>query len=279
MNDRPFTERPGTAAPETLLARRRAAPPPTEPLVSLGGTPTLVIGSPDALRTIFYLHGGAFRGGSAGTSEPFLRQLAEAAGSRIIAPDYRLAPEHPFPAALNDALAAYSAFERGPGPVILLGDSAGGGLVASLLLVLVERGTAPDAAILFSPWLDLRLENGSIEENAETEQLFPPASARDAAQMYLAGHPADDPRVSPILGDWTGAPPLHVQASATEILRDDARALVAEARRRGVLVDAVEADDERHVWQVDFPATEASRVAIQRVVEFLDRLGSTSPTE
>ncbi len=271
--DRPFAERPGSPAPEALALRRRALPSPTVELQSLGGTPTLVLGDAGAVRTLFYLHGGAFRGGSVGGSEPFLRELARVSDSRIVAPDYRLAPEHPFPAALNDSFAAYRAFPRTPGPVVLLGDSAGGGLVATMLLLLAGRGESPDAAIMFSPWLDLRLTSASITECAETDVLFSPASAREAVGMYLAGHPADDPLVSPLLGDWAGAPPIQLQWSGTEILRDDARALAAEARRRGVRVDANEFENERHVWQLEFPGSPSSRLAIDQVLAFLGTIG------
>jgi acetyl esterase/lipase len=175
--------------------------------------------------------------GSAFGYQPHAGALATSAQTGVLVPDYRLAPEHPFPAAVEDSLSAYRwLLDRSPAPeqVAVAGDSSGGGLVASLLLTLAERGVPqPGAAVLLSPWLDLalRLERDPAEVLAP---FAPDEEARMCAAMYLAGHPFDDPVVNPLGADLTGLPPMLIQAATGDARLVDAKAFAARASRYGV---------------------------------------------
>jgi acetyl esterase/lipase len=201
--------------------------------------------------------------------------LAALAGARLVSVDYRLAPEDPFPCGLDDAVTAYRSLDDGLDaavPVVLAGDSAGGGLAASLLGEIERLGLRPPASIgLLSPWLDLRNTAASFESNAASDPVFPLASAAEAADMYLGGQDASDPRVSPLLADWSGRPPLFVAASETECLRDDTRALAGVARAAGVHVELAIFADVPHGWWLQYPATPASREVVTGLAEFLCR--------
>jgi acetyl esterase/lipase len=201
---------------------------------------------------LLYFHGGGYRLGSARAFRGHASYLAAACGTRVVSVDYRLAPEHPFPAALDDAVAAYRWMLDGgadPARLVLGGDSAGGGLAAALLQRLGDDGLpAPAGTVLLSPWADLRLTAPSYTANAATDGLFSLESATEAAAMYLAGHPATDPLVSPVLADWTGRPPLLVHTSTSEVLRDDALELARAAGAAGVDVRLQEYADQPHVW-------------------------------
>lgn len=226
-------------------------------------------------RAILYLHGGGFRRGSNNTYAAPLSRIARHCGVAIYAVDYRLAPEHPFPAAIDDALAAYrwvTAQEVSAERLFIAGDSAGGGLAAALLLKIAEtRMPRPAGGALFSPWVDLRLNGASFKECADTDQLFSHQAALDAADAYLAGHTADNAYASPVLGDWTDQPPLLIQASEIEVLRDDALDLARAASAAGCTVDAVMFPDTQHIWHLDFPSTAQSTAAIDNLREFVSQ--------
>jgi len=203
-----------------------------------GGVPSLLIGAERGEEpTLLYLHGGGYVLGSAFGYRPLAGALALAAGTTALVPDFRLAPEHPFPAAVDDAASAFRwMIERGVAPerITVAGDSAGGGLSLSLLLTLEQRGLPmPGAAMLLCPAVDLTfglLSPPPDDEMAETALQF----ARLSVVSYLGEHPIDDPVVSPLLADLSGLPPILVQAATGDLQRPDAQALADRARAHGV---------------------------------------------
>lgn len=201
-----------------------------------------------------------------------LARISEACGMQVFAVGYRLSTECVFPAALDDAVAAYELItgELRPERVALWGDSAGGGLAAALLLRLRQLGIpGPAGAFLFSPWADLRNTAGSFVDNASTDDRFSLSQATEAAADYLAGHPALDPLVSPVLGDWSGQPRIVIQASDSEVLRDDALRLAECAAGAGVDVRLKMHEGQPHIWNLAYPSTRASKMAIDFMVEQL----------
>ncbi|HET7409489.1 MAG TPA: alpha/beta hydrolase fold domain-containing protein [Paracoccaceae bacterium] len=191
---------------------------------------------PDRRKVVLYLHGGAYLAGSVTTHRHLGAALAGAAGARLLMPEYRLAPEHPFPAALEDAAAAYGHLldagydaER----IALAGDSAGGGLVFALLLRLAAEGRPlPCCAVGFSPWADMTGRAPSLNGNERRDVMLPAGRLPEVVRFYLRDHDAEDPLASPVFGNWRDPPPALIMASRSEILLDDAIGL-AEALRRG----------------------------------------------
>jgi acetyl esterase/lipase len=229
---------------------------------------------------IVYFHGGGFRLGSARGWAAFNSHLAARCGARVLSVDYRLAPEHPFPAALTDARTAYQwLLDSGVDPrhVAVGGDSAGGGLAASLLVDLKQRRMAsPGCAFLLSPWADMRLIADSYDRCAETDALFSRQSAIDGSALYLAGHPKDDPLVSPVLASWSGQPPLLIQVSDGEVLSDDAATLAKVATGDGVTVQHEVFSNVQHVWQLDYPGRPEAVTAFDQIADFVARYASRS---
>jgi len=214
--------------------------------------PTTVVaaGVPGAHRVLF-LHGGGYQVASARAYRGLLAHLSRACGAPVLAPDYRLAPEHPYPAGAEDAHAAFRALRDAGYPaqrIAVAGDSAGGGLAMALLLRLRAAGEDPPASIgLISPWIDLACSAPSITANAATDAMLSPAWLPIAANMYRGSVDAADLR--PLEADLTGLPPLHVVAGGAELLVDDADRLVARARAAGVAVSYRRVEGMWH----DFP--------------------------
>ncbi len=227
---------------------------------------------------IVYLHGGGFRLGSARGWAAFNSHLAARCKARVLSVDYRLAPENPFPAALTDARTAYQwLLDSGVDPkrVAIGGDSAGGGLAASLLVDVKERAIpSPACAFLLSPWADLRVITGSYDRCAGTDQLFSRQSAHDGAGLYLAGHSAEDPLVSPVLAPWSGQPPLLIQVSDGEVLCDDAANLAKAATGDGVTVVHEVFSNVQHVWQLDYPQRAEAVTALDQIADFVAKYAS-----
>jgi acetyl esterase/lipase len=203
--------------------------------VTAGGVPSLVVSPGQGHEpSVIYLHGGGYVLGSAFGYQPHAGALAAAAQTGILVPDYRLAPEHPFPAAVEDAQRAYLWLrERSPEPerIVLAGDSCGGGLLLSLLLTLKRDGLPlPAGAVIFCPWLDLTLRTAATSD----APLASDEDARRCVQAYLAGHPADDPIVDPLRADLSGLPPMLIQAATGDARLADAKALAAQAEDHGV---------------------------------------------
>lgn len=210
--------------------------------VPLGGVPTSRIsgGRGEPGHAILHLHGGGYVAGSPRTHRAMLGRLSRLADLEVFAPDYRLAPEHPFPAALEDAEAAFAgllALGYAPGQIALGGDSAGGGVAFALLARLCKAGTPPGLAYGFSPWTDLTGSGASIRDNAWADPMLPAARLPEVAAMYLQGRAATDPGASPLFAEFPGAPPVLLQVGSTEILLDDSRRLADRLRVFGAAVD------------------------------------------
>jgi epsilon-lactone hydrolase len=224
-------------------------------------------------RLILYFHGGAYVAMSARTHRSVTSRLATWSSASLFALDYRLAPEHPFPAALDDALAAYRALIAAGPPassIIIAGDSAGGGLALSLLVALRDAGDAlPAGAVLFSPWTDLAATGKSIVENAAADALFLGSWVASEARHYLGNTPATHPLASPIYADLTGLPPLQIQVSSTEVLLDDSRRVAENAKRSGVAATLQIWPGLPHGWQIFAPILPEARAALRDASAFI----------
>ena len=199
----------------------------------LGGVPVEVVsvGAPGPQPTVVHFHGGGYCIGSARTIRGWAAHLSAQAGCRVVLPEYRLAPEHPYPAGLQDARAVVAALE---GPVVLSGDSAGGGLALALVLSMRDQGKAlPAGCILLSPWLDLGRDRRADPGLVRRDVLLTPDWLDACAHAYAAPEAWADPLVSPLLAAHSGLPPLLVQAGTSELLAPDAERLAASASAAG----------------------------------------------
>ncbi|MDJ0959958.1 MAG: alpha/beta hydrolase fold domain-containing protein [Acidimicrobiia bacterium] len=207
--------------------------------------------------TLLYLHGGGYLAGSAATHRRWVARLAWALGAEAFVPNYRLAPKHKFPAALDDAMAVYKGLlAEGVEPerLFVAGDSAGGGLAAALLLRLRDTNEPlPAGGILFSPYADLEHTAYSLAENRATDYLPGALVGVGANKLYLGNHDPRDPYASPLHGRYTGVPPLLVVAGGREMIRDDAVRLVDAAKREGCAATLHIAPDMYHVWPALLP--------------------------
>jgi monooxygenase len=230
--------------------------------------------TPQPEHTLLYLHGGGFVGCSPQTHRPLTAAFAKR-GFRVFAPDYRLAPEHPFPAGLHDVLAAYRAL-RSELPasgksarLVIAGDSAGGNLCLALMLALKDAGEAlPDAAALFSPSTDLVGDAASLELNTPHDAMFHGPELEHLANAYMQGGDRAEPLASPLRGDLTGLPPLVIHVGTDEVLRDDSLRLAAKARAAGVRVELRLYPVVPHVWQL-LPWLPEARDSLDRAATFL----------
>jgi acetyl esterase/lipase len=197
-------------------------------------------------RCILYFHGGGYVAMSSRTHRSVTSRLATWSNASLFALDYRLAPEYPFPAALEDALSAYRALiAMGPDPsrMVFAGDSAGGGLALALLLALRDAGDPlPAAAVLFSPWTDLAATGKSVVTNNTSDALFFGSWLASTARHYLADTPARNPLASPLYADLAGLPPLFIQVSDSEVLLDDSRRAAENARKESMWISGVSGD-------------------------------------
>ena len=223
---------------------------------SLGGVPAEVVcavGSPGPHR-VLYLHGGGYVVGSPASHRALLVGLSAATGTPVHALDYRLAPEHPFPAAVDDAVAAFRALRRAGHPasrIAVAGDSAGGGLAMALVLRLRTAGEElPGSVGLISPWLDLDCTSPVLTRNAATDAMLDPSWLPDAARDYRGTTGDRAPELRPLEADLSGFPPLHVIAGSDEVLVDDADRLVERARSAGATVTYQRADGMWHAFPV-----------------------------
>jgi len=239
----------------------------------LGPVPALRVAGPAGGPVLLWLHGGAYCIGSARTHAAMVAALAARIGARAALPEYRLAPEHPFPAAVEDARAAWDALlaeGAEPARIALGGDSAGGGLAFALLhLLLAEGGPAPAAVVAFSPWADLTGAAASLRTLAWRDALLPARRFDEIRNLYLGTADPRDPRASPIFGRFRGAPPALVQSSRAEVLRDDARALVARLAECGAPVRHDEWPHVPHVWQLYQGLLPEADHALDRAAAFL----------
>lgn len=225
--------------------------------------------------TVLHLHGGAYTMGSPRTHRGLAAALSRVARMPVVVPDYRLAPEHVFPAALDDAFAAYRCLiERDgidPRGVAITGDSAGGGLGLALLVRLRDEGVAlPACYVGMSPWTDLAGTGASMHELAALDPWLSARLVRPAAAGYAGEHPLDHPLVSPLYADLHGLPPILVHVGGHEILLDDARRLVDRARQADVDASVGVFAGMWHVFHV-FPGVPESRDALREIGGFIRR--------
>lgn len=250
----------------------------------LGGRPALEL-APDTASgpgRLLYLHGGGYLAGSPDTHAGLAGELARRAGLRAVSVDYRLAPEHPFPAAVDDGLAAYrELLSTGTDPqdLVLAGDSAGGGLGIATLLAAREAGLPQPAAVaLFSPWVDLTLTGGSIRSKEGADPIFTEADVRAYADLYVGAGDRAAPLASPVFADLAGLPPLLVQAGANEVLLDDAVRLAGRAGADDVEVTLEVGPGLPHVYQLHYGRLEEADAALDRAARFLTaHLGAGHP--
>ncbi|UCG40999.1 MAG: alpha/beta hydrolase [Acidimicrobiia bacterium] len=219
----------------------------------------------DSSRCILYLHGGAYMLGSRVSHRGLAAHLAHAVGVEALLAEYRLAPEHAFPAAIDDALAVYeSLLERhDPGSLLVAGDSAGGGLAIALGVRLRDEGLPLPAGIAgISPWTDLAGTGPSLDGNRATELMLDPDRIPEIADYYHPDHPAEHPWVSPLYADLAGLPPLLLQVGDEEILLDDSTRLASNAEALGLDVSLRVWPAMFHVWHMLAPVMPESRRAI-----------------
>lgn len=224
-------------------------------------------------RTLLYFHGGGYFFCSPETHRPITLGLASGADARTFALDYRLAPEHRFPAAIEDAVAAYRRLLADGTPahrIVLGGDSAGGGLALATLLSLRHAGDPlPAGAVLFSPWTDLAATGESILANSHSDPMFSGHSMAKAGLHYLGDTSPTHPLASPLYADLKGLPPLFIQASDSEVLLDDSTRLAEKALRAGVEVSFKAWPRLPHVWQLFAPLLPEGRAALTETAQFI----------
>lgn len=240
---------------------------------TVGGVPgewAQVEGTSGERPTLLYLHGGGFIACSAQVYRPVTGHFARA-GFRVFTPDYRLAPEHPFPAAVEDCAAVWAALAPA-GPAVVAGDSAGGTLALTTIIEARRLGlTPPSAAALFSPATDLIGRSASFRTNGRRDAMFRPESLMRLVPAYLAGADPADPRASPIEADFSGFPPLLIHVGAREILRDDSVRLAEKARAAGVPVELTVFPVVAHAWQLAESFLPESRRSLDGAAAFLHR--------
>ena len=219
---------------------------------------------------MLYLHGGGYFACSPVTHRPITGGFARH-GFRVFAPKYRLAPEHPFPAAVDDALACYRgllAAHEAP-RLVVAGDSAGGGLALAMLLAAREAGLPlPAALVLFSPWTDLAATGASIQANAARESMLVGARMQEVAALYLQGASPETPLASPFYGDLAGLPQTLIQVSEREILLDDSRRVAAKMNAAGGRAELSIWPNLPHAWQIDQAFLPEARQALAQAADF-----------
>jgi len=237
----------------------------------MGGVPCVVCQPMNPVASLVYLHGGGFRLGSASGSTAFGLRLADAARVRVVIVDYALAPEHPFPAALDDALLVFDAVRAAASqPVLVGGDSAGGGLATSLVAAaLAAHKPLPRGIALFSPWLDLTVSARSYHSRAHTDLLFSAARATEAAELYLQGWDPRDPLASPLFADLHGFPPTLVFVGSEEVLLEDSLTLAHALAQASSTVTLHVAAGMQHVWPTIQPDLPESEAAVRRFGDFV----------
>ncbi|MEV5532880.1 alpha/beta hydrolase [Streptomyces prunicolor] len=221
----------------------------------LGGVPVVTVETPttDPVAVLLYLHGGAYVIGSAADAAGLAAEVSRRTGARAVCVDYRLAPEHPFPAAVDDALAVYRALLDDGTPssaIAFVGESAGGGLVAATLVAAKDAGLPqPASATVFSPWADLSVSGDSATSKTAVDASLTPEGLRTRARDYLGTADPTTPHVSPVFADLTGLAPLFIQVGSYEILLDDAVRLAARAAEHDVHVELQVWPEVPHVFQ------------------------------
>ena len=224
---------------------------------------------------VLYFHGGGFRIASALAYRSYGSHLAAVLGARVLLVEYRLAPEHKFPKAVDDCFAVWeSLLAEGidTGRIVIAGDSAGGGLAASVTMHALADGVLPAGVICCSPWVDLTITADTYDTNAESDKLFSRTSAEEAAPAYLGGADPMNPIASPLFGDWDGAPPLLILVGDAEVLLDDSRKLADVAKAAGVDVTLSIYPEMPHIWTMSYPAFPEAVEGVTEMAEFVSRV-------
>lgn len=247
--------------------------------VDAGGIPALWVTAPDAAddRVVLYLHGGGYVLGSLISHQDLVARISKAAKSRVLYIDYRLAPEHPFPAAVEDATDAYRwLLSTGidASRAVVAGDSAGGGLTVATMVSLRDAGDPlPAAAVCISPWVDLEGVGESMTTNAGVDPMVRQEGLVDMAKSYLAGADPRSPLAAPLYADLKGLPPTLIQVGSHETLLDDSTRLFERAKEAGVDVLLEKGEGLFHVWHAFAPMLPEGQQAIDRLGEYiLERL-------
>jgi acetyl esterase/lipase len=256
----------------------RGAPAIEMEQVDIAGVPATWFGAPEFEHkgTLLYLHGGAWCLHLPGVYRRLVTALSQQTGMRVLLPEYRLAPEHPFPAGIDDCFAVYRWLaEHGYAerPFALAGDSAGGNL--SLVTLMRARDALlplPDCAVLLSPATDLTVSGPSQRYNAKADPMFSPAAIDLLPDVYCPGHDRRNPRLSPLFGDWNGLPPLLFHAGSTEMLLDDSVRAHDRAVQAGVEAEIEVWVGLPHVFHV-FSLLPESRIGVRAVADFVARHG------
>src|SRR5437867_1280537 len=266
---------------EQMTAAFPAPPGVTSTPVDAGGIPAEWIAAPGASdeQTIYWLHGGGYCIGSINTHQGLLARISAASRARVLAIDYRLAPEHPFPAAVEDAVAGYLwLLSTGvdPAHIIIGGDSAGGGLTAATLVALkADAKPLPAAAVCISPWTDLALTGESLVSKAEADPMITIEGITRVRDAYLGDADPTAPLASPIYADLSGLPPLLIQVGECEVLLDDSQRLAERAEAAGVDVTLEVWPEMIHVWHFFAAMLPEGQQAIDRIGEWVQqRLGA-----
>ncbi|HEY8149330.1 MAG TPA: alpha/beta hydrolase [Vicinamibacteria bacterium] len=244
-------------------------------VVSAGGVKAEWVSAPDADagRAVLYLHGGGYVIGSINTHRSLAARLSRASKARVLVIDYRLAPEHPHPTAVDDSVAAYRwMLTQGlkPARIAVAGDSAGGGLtVATLVAIRDAKLPLPAAGACLSPWVDLEGIGESMTTKAGVDPIVQKAGLLQMAAAYLGGKDARTPLAAPLYADLSGLPPLLIQVGTAETLLDDASRLAERARKAGVMVSYEPWESMIHVWHLFAPMLDEGQQAIDRIGEFV----------
>lgn len=265
------------ASYELRMSNLKLDPDVTTERIGAGGVPAEWVSTPDAAhdRVVLYLHGGYYVTGSMRTHRVYLSRMSRATGARVLGLDYRRAPENPFPAALEDTLAAYrwllsNGFD--PKKIAIGGESAGGGLTVAACVALRYVGDpVPGAAVCISSWADLAHTGDSITSNAAVDPTVTLERGTEMSRLYLAGRNPKTPLASPVYADLHGLPPMLIMAGSIEVLRDDSVRLAQKAKDAGVDATLEIWDDMPHNWPMYAHVLPEGRQAVDRVGEFVRR--------
>jgi acetyl esterase/lipase len=263
------------AAFNELMARVPVAGDVHQKPTTIGGVDAIdvTIRDLDNSGTILYFHGGVYVIGTAAATVPLVSELARRTHATVVTVDYRLAPEHPYPAAVDDALAVYNGLlAQGvdAGQIALAGESAGGGLAVATLLALRDAGLPrPSSAFLMSPYADLTLSGATLVERAPSDPILSPEGLRLRVPDYVGDGDPADPLISPIFGDLTGLPPLLIQVGSNEILLSDAIRLAGRAALDDVPVTLDVTPGVPHVFQGFAALVDEASAALDRAANFL----------
>jgi monoterpene epsilon-lactone hydrolase len=248
--------------------------------ISFGGLRAVEGSAPnvDRNRILLFFHGGAYNAGSNASHRDLMGRLSRACALPVLGVDYRLAPEHPFPAALQDASASYDfLLQKGytPSQIVLGGSSAGGGLLLALMLYLKQQGRPlPSSAVCISPWVDLTQSGDTFQSN-EGRDLIRARRLESSASMYCQGEDRKDPLLSPLYGDLEGLPPLLIQVGTYELLFDQIQAFAKKAKKQKVAVTLEIWPEMLHSWPLFASAFPEGAQAIEKIGEWVRKTCTT----